>query len=183
LNILGVERYDDTTGTTVIIPYLRNEEGKSKEFLVDELKMAVQRWYGPRLMNDDYTDITGNSKLICKVNGDALLPDLDYNFDIAFRHIRDLYTSALVGDSKISQITTKPIYGRNRSFESTKTPIGHISFMELSRKDLKMEPPYNEESLLVKCLLSENEEKNKGNSNIVIAHARKPGMVVSYAYN
>src|SRR5699024_10564975 len=183
LNILGIERYDDTTGTTVIIPYLQNEGNKTKEILVDELKMAVQRWYGPRLMNDDYTKITGNSKLVCTVNGDTLLPDFDYNFDIAFKYIRDLYTSALLGSSTTSQIITQPIYGRNRSFESTKTPVGHISFMELSRKDLLIDPPHNEENLLVKCLLTEEDEKNKGKSNIVIAHARKPGMVVSYAYN
>lgn len=183
LNILGIERYDDTTGTTVIIPYLQNEGNKTKETLVDELKMAVQRWYGPRLMNDDYTKITGNSKLVCTVNGDTLLPDFDYNFDIAFKYIRDLYTSALLGSSTTRQIITQPIFGRNRSFESINTPIGYISFMELSRKDLLIDPPHNEENLLVKCLLTEEDEKNKGKSNIVIAHARKPGMVVSYAYN
>lgn len=91
LNVLGIERYDDTTGTTVIIPYLQNEGSKTKEILVDELKMAVQRWYGPRLMNDNYTKITGNSKLVCTVNGDTLFPDFGYNFDIAFKYIRDLY--------------------------------------------------------------------------------------------
>ena len=183
LNILGIERYVNTTGTTVIIPYLQNEGNKTKEILVDELKMAVQRWYGPRLMNEDYTKITGNSKLVCTVNGDTLLPDFDYNFDIAFKYIRDLYTSALLGSSTTSQIITQPIYGRNRSFESTKTLVGYISFMELSRKDLLIDPPHNEENLLVKCLLTEEDEKSKGKSNIVIAHARKPGMVVSYAYN
>src|SRR5699024_7844763 len=95
----------------------------------------------------------------------------------------NLYYYALLGSYITSQIITQSIYGRNRSFESTKTPVGHISFMELSRKDLLIDPPHNEENLLVKCLLTEEDEKNKGKSNIVIAHARKPGMVVSYAYN
>lgn len=179
LGVLGLKRYEQDTGTTVIIPYLQSDKEITTKEWESEVRMAVQRWYGPRILNDSYSEITGNTILKCTVNGVTLHPDF-FVFDSAFRYVRDLYTSALSGKSICNEIQTKPVFGRKRSFKNENEPIGYLSFIELSTKELKMLPPDNERSLLEKCLLIDKGASKKGQSNIVVAYSRKPGMIVSY---
>ena len=43
------------------------------------LKYAIQRWYNPRLNNEEYRKLVNNSKLIARVNEEPLLDN--YNIE------------------------------------------------------------------------------------------------------
>lgn len=53
-------------------------------------EQRVERWYNPRLNNEEYHQIVGNSLLNCKVNGIGFLKS--YNTEPTFDIMNDLYT-------------------------------------------------------------------------------------------
>lgn len=190
LNIFKLERYkNDETGTTIIVPYLgRNElftEAANEDKLPWEhdresaLRMAIQRWYAPRLMNLQYPEINGNSTLICKVNNkgfnEMIYPEP--TFDI----FKKLYTSAALGQSDDDSIIVKPIYlKRNALKDPSKNPIGYIAFKEVTKKELLMDPPENKATALEYIGIKDKDAIEK-NSSKIIAYTRKPGMIIEYS--
>ncbi|MCE7782317.1 hypothetical protein [Staphylococcus xylosus] len=189
LNIFNIERYkNDETGTTIIVPYLgRNElfkEVKDENFYPweksreDAIRIAIQRWYMPRLMNHNYKSINGNSMLNCTVNGYGFVKGI--NTEPVFETFQELYTSAATGKSKNEKIIVKPIYlKRNAMKEPSKVPVGHIAFMEVDRDHLQMSPPENKYSPL-EYIGIKDDMKIEQNSSKIIAYTRKPGMVIEY---
>ncbi|MFV0541937.1 MAG: hypothetical protein ACK5MZ_12015, partial [Aestuariibaculum sp.] len=107
LSVFNIESYkEDETGTTIIIPYLKE---LNKELIDDEainppwerrydeaISMAVQRWYFPRLWNTEYQQRMERTYLVCTVNNQALHP-LDYQFEPIFKIYQEIYSSALLG--------------------------------------------------------------------------------------
>ena len=88
LEIFGLSQYtNEETGTTIIIPYLKDfnlNEDEEKLYPWEEdkeiaLKYAIQRWYNPRLNNEEYRKLVNNSKLIARVNEEPLLDN--YNIE------------------------------------------------------------------------------------------------------
>lgn len=188
LNIFGMENYEkDETGTTIIIPYLKNFEQENRDSEVevypweheieDAINIAVQRWYSPRIWNEKYREKLNNSMLDCKVNGNPITPYI--NMEPTFEIFRDLYTSALINEPQKENIKVKPIYLPRNSVENKKDPIGHLAFCEVNKSDLRMLPPENKASGLA-YIGVKNLEKMKGNNSKVIAYSRKPGMIVEY---
>ena len=191
LSIFGLKNYSGTeTGTTIIIPYLNklNQEMIDKEALrfpwensyEDAITMAVQRWYFPRIWNEQYREKLESSFLECTVNKNVLHPALE--FEPIFKIYQELYTSALLGKPITSNIQVQAInLGRN-ALENSKEEVGYVAFREVSQIELKMTPPDNKPSGLAylgvkdKSLLENNMPK-------VIAYSRKPGMVVEYSVN
>lgn len=192
LNIFNLKRYTDSeTGTTIIVPYVGcNEMFASKSDDEEELlpweinyessiRTAVERWYNPRLNNEEYHQIVGNSLLNCKVNGIGFLKS--YNTEPTFDIMNDLYTSALMGKAKEEKIIVKPVFlKKNGLKEPSRNPVGHIAFKEVSREELKMTPPENKLSALEYVGIKEQRIIELNNSKI-IAYCRKPGMVVEYS--
>lgn len=181
LTIFGLELYGEETGTTIIIPYL-NPTMKdpvlpgvdNKETLI---KMAVKRWYAPRLENEDYSKCTGNSYLKCLVNQDIILPK--FNTEPIFDKIRELYTVALTQEKKPG-IELKPIYlKRNAMDNPSEVPTGWLAFQEVTREMMLMTPPDNKPSALA-YLGVDDEVKFANNYSQIIGYARKPGMIVEY---
>ncbi|WP_413367295.1 hypothetical protein [Lysinibacillus sp. 3P01SB] len=192
LNIFNLSRYqDDETGTTIIIPFLKpavEEEGKLETEIYPweqsyekAIRMAVQRWYSPRLMNEQYSQVLGNSKLDCSVNNMAIHPEI--NMEPVFKIFQDLYNAALTGNpvkDQVSEIKVSPIYLPKNALRNTKEPVGCLAFTEVSREDLKMTPPENKPAGLA-YLGVRDKTKIESNISKVIAYSRKPGMIVEYS--
>jgi hypothetical protein len=194
LNIFGIEPYSgDDTGTTIIIPYINDEmllENNQIEYKDGEdnsirpfwrsdineyLKIAVQRWYAPRLNNINYPY---GKFLRALVNNKGITLD---NMEPAFQIIQALYNRALtqnvsgdildnsMSDSKAEKIMLRKVLEN--------TEAGTIAYAKVSRKLLKTEFPDNkpEPYMYFNCEIRDK-EKNKP----VIFFTRKPGMIVSY---
>lgn len=186
LSIFNINRYQDSeTGTTIVIPYINlSEANNSDEIRVpwsndleDEVNMAVQRWYFPRIMNKSYASVHENSYLEVRVNNNYIHPDL--NLEPVFKIYQDIYTSALLGKSIKKGIVVKPITLGKNALANQKEPIGYIAFKEVSKEELKMTPPENKAPGLVYLGVMDT-TKIKNHHSKVIAYCRKPGMVVEY---
>src|SRR5699024_6627203 len=99
LNIFDLIPYKgNETGTTIIVPYVSDKNrvvDEEESYVVpweqnyeSSIEMAVQRWYGPRIFNEDYTKYTGNSMLRCSVN-DVLISPI--NMEPTFEIVKFLY--------------------------------------------------------------------------------------------
>lgn len=194
LDIFGITPYTyDETGTTIIIPYIDEEmllENNQIEYKDGEdntirpfwrsdineyLKIAVQRWYAPRLNNLNYPY---GKFLRALVNNRGISLD---NMEPAFQIIQALYNRAVTNtvsgdilDNQMSVSKAEKIVLR-KVLENTEA--GTIAYAKVSRKLLKTEFPDNkpEPYMYFNCEIRDK-EKNKP----VISFTRKPGMVVSY---
>ncbi|SFC00273.1 hypothetical protein SAMN04488102_102161 [Alkalibacterium subtropicum] len=183
LDIFDIDQYtDDETGTTIIIPYLKEEHiDDTSEILPwdtdysDSIKMAIKRWYHPRLANDSYSQEIGNSKLLCTVNNEILFLE-----EPIFRKFQQLYNAALTGTSEESHIYVKDIFLPRTGMADNKIKVGSIAFCETSRDEMEMQPPYNRPSPLDYLGLA---QYNSRFDSKVIAYSRMPGMVVEYDLN
>nr|WP_263314751.1 hypothetical protein [Mammaliicoccus sp. Marseille-Q6498] len=189
LNVFDLSNYEGSeTGTTIIIPYLKpfgvEERDSDVEMfpwennIEDAINQAVQRWYAPRIWNENYSEKLSNSMLVCRVNNKGIVPDI--NMEPTFEIFRDLYTSALINKAQRENIIVKPIHLPRNSVENKIDPIGHIAFCEVNKEDLKMGPPENKASGLA-YIGVKNLDKIKDNTSKVIAYSRKPGMIVEYS--
>lgn len=187
LKIFNLNNYtNQETGTTIIIPYLNkyknNESGlevpweNSRE---DEVEMAIQRWYFPRISNEIYLEELGNSKLYCSVNGKLISDEFAPNMENIFVLFREIYNSALKGSSSNDKIIVKEVVIPREALKANGKPIGHIAFSEVSREDAGMIPPRNNHSPLAYFGIKDKNKIENHNSK-VIAYCRKPGMVVEF---
>lgn len=194
LNIFGIEPYtDNLTGTTIIIPYIDEEtllENNQIEYrdgedniiwpfwrsnIEDYLKVAVQRWYAPRLNNLNYPY---GKFLRAKINHNLISID---GMEPAFQVVHALYNRAIgvesTGDilSDSSAVTNGEDISLRNVLETTKA--GTIAYTKIPRTLLKTGFPDNKPELFMyfNCEIRDK-EKNKP----VVFFTRKPGMIVSY---
>ncbi|WP_436865598.1 hypothetical protein [Mammaliicoccus sciuri] len=189
LDIFKIDRYEnEETGTTIIVPYLgRNEmfaEVKDDDAYPwensreDAVRIAIQRWYMPRLMNEKYAEVHGSSYLNCSVNGMGFIKGL--NTEPTFDVFQNLYSSALTGEPTEKNIEVKRVFlKRNSMKEPSKNPVGNIAFIEVNREDMQMVAPNNKYSPL-EYIGIKDEQKIELNNSKIIAYSRKPGMIVEY---
>lgn len=184
LQIFGLQNYqDDDTGTVILIPYLRDglvradENGSERQVpwnrsFADAIQMAAQRWYAPRICNPIYSEVTGNSDLLCHVNGENIFP-LDYTFQI----MQNLYNAAATGKAdKGSRIVIKEIRLAKRAFSKNDALAGRVAFVQPTDEELGIAgqnrfAPY---SYITSELADEASPKR------ILAYTRKPGMVIRY---
>ncbi len=186
LRIFDIESYrGDETGTTIIIPYVNNIDKKIsddtetfnwEENLSMQIKMAVQRWYNPRIMNETYLKQSGNPSLSCKINNELISP---IEMEPIFLIFQELYNAALTSVSKNEKITVVPIDRPQNIMRNSHEAVGNIAFCEVSRDDLKMSPPHNKPSGLAYLGIKDT-SKLDNNFSKVIAYTRKPGMILEY---
>lgn len=189
LSIFNLKRYKgESTGTTIIIPYVQS---RSKSMIdenaklypweknyEDEIKMAIQRWYFPRIMNSTYSKHLDNSQLYVEVNGDNVFPNL--SFAPIFNIFQQIYNAATSGVSEDKSIRIKEIKFGHNALNNQSEPVGRVAFREVGKEELKMLPPHNETNGL--SFLGIKDEMILENFNAkVIAYSRKPGMVIEYA--
>ncbi|MBG9982131.1 hypothetical protein HZY86_03295 [Aerococcaceae bacterium DSM 111020] len=191
LNIFGLESYkDDETGTMIIIPYLNSSYKKKSvdekkyywdEDLDEQLKLAIQRWYMPRIMNNRYAKTLNQAYLIARVNGDVIMPGI--NTEEVFNVFRALYDSALTGkiaENNFYNIQLSEVKFPRLITQKSNAIAGRVAFCQVSKEQLKMQPPYNQENPLALIGAEDPSLGEKFNSKIM-AYSRQPGMVVRYA--
>lgn len=187
LDVLGVKKYTgEKTGTTIIIPFIDEEallretfppsdkESDipywSKNGVAEYLKIAVQRWYTPRLDNKKYK----GQYLRCSINGNLLEYD---NMAPVFQLIQTLYNSDPRNENTFGD---KKIYCNSITLRNTfidNSCAGWISYIKVDSADMKMDNPHNNSSPYYFInKIGFNEVAN----NPIILYSRKPGMVVSY---
>lgn len=191
LKIFEIEPYvNDEVGTIVIIPYI-NEQALLNEYstelsldfedeplnaekvsLEDELKVAIQRWYSPRLDNplyySHYERYRKNVKYLkayingVEITSDQMLP--------IFKCIQELYNSAIKKmDNEVilnEKISTGVIsyYSRN---------LGVLAYTLIKKEELipNANSPYP-------FLNIDND--NRQDNIPVVCMTRQPGMIVEY---
>lgn len=196
LSVFGIEKYSGTeTGTTIIIPYIdeekllnevyaKNEPSEQKPYWVNSvdeyLKIAVQRWYAPRLFNSAYPY---GPYLSVRINNKRMKVSKMLS---TFRCIRELYILAcgyelddesIISSEKVScEVESIDLRGVLDT-----TSSGKLAFAKFNRKNLYMEPPVNEKSPYQQILNIAIPMEN-GN-NPIIMYTRRPGMIVGYDYD
>ncbi len=189
LKVFNVEPYVGMeTGTTIIIPFL-DEEGllenargifNSKNqnlpwlsYIDEYLKVAIQRWYTPRLNNRKYVDMGIGKKFLKVAINDEALRITDFNR--IFTIIRELYNE---NDDYFVDFDSKPYTKEIRLKNEFKNIAitGILRFIMVNKRDVGMLPPNNEMSPYLYCNENECVEENLP----IICFTRKPGMIVSY---
>ena len=188
LDIFNIPTYvSDETGTTVIIPYIDEQQlVKSNQIEYDDInrywlkdlesyfKIAIQKWYAPRLNNSKYEY---GKFLRVKINGKCIKND---GMEPVFRIVQSLYKQATTGekaeyfiDNNIeSYVEDINLRGLNKG-----QMAGRIAYVKVNKKQLWMVQPENKPSpyMYLNLPLTSN-ERNKP----IICFTRKPGMIVSY---
>ncbi|WP_404354879.1 hypothetical protein LG291_14585 [Cytobacillus firmus] len=190
LQSLHIEPFkDEETGTTVIIPFINEElsqittEGTPpwwETSIESYLKIAVQRWYAPRLDNPRFPY---GKWLDFKINGQSLKSE---KLEPAFREIQYLYNKAanpLSKDEKqLLEKNNVHIYDVNlrgivKPSQEDRPNGGVVAFKKYTQKELGMVRPVN--------ALSPFEYINRENisdtmNSPIVTYVRKPGMLINY---
>lgn len=194
LRIFGMNPYDgNLTGTTIIIPYIDEQmllENNQIEYrdgednnicpfwrcsIEDYLRVAVQRWYAPRLNNTKYPY---GKFLRAKINKKGIGLD---NMEPVFQIVQALYNRAVSEEVCDDILNSDGIECKAEEIILRKvleiTKAGTVAYAKVPRKILKTEYPDNkpEPYMYFNCEIRDK-EKNKP----VLFFTRKPGMIVSY---
>lgn len=175
LDVFGLKSYvEDETGTTIIIPYVKDLEEASdlpwEKSWERALSMSVQRWYSPRLVNRAYSEHFNQSQLVCTVNGNSV-GTMD-DTEPFFGKIQTLYNAALIGKTQSKEIAVEDIIIPKKGMENPSIIVGRVAYTIESKASYDYDPQEYVEGI---------REENKNGSDTIVAFARKPGMVVRYA--
>lgn len=194
LRIFRLSPYkEDETGTTIIIPYIDEnkllhhnqieyrdgEDSVIRPFwrsnIEDYLRVAVQRWYAPRLNNINY----GFGKFLrTRINEKGISLE---SMEPAFQIVQALYNRAIgkIGSVDILNQTGVEVKAENILLRNVLnvTKAGTVAYTKVPRAILKTGFPDNkpEPYMYYNCEIREK-DKNKP----VVFFTRKPGMIVSY---
>lgn len=194
LNVLNIKPFEgDETGTAILIPYINEKsllEGiipnnESEEMLSIQppwwtssieqyLMVALQRWYSPRLFNQEYKH--GNW-LNASVGGETVEKEKMLPL---FRIVQVLYNMASLSQVEKVPISNAEIFLEKitlRNMFNEDGGSGHIAFVKLTREQLLMDYPHNNVSPFVQA--NKFEEDTDANPPIIM-FVRKPGMIVGY---
>ncbi|MEF7441677.1 hypothetical protein V4V36_24400 [Paenibacillus lautus] len=183
LHSLSIAPFEEKCiGTKIIIPFIDEQkllikhemhpdENKPWETnVLDYIRVAMQRWYAPRLANSRYPY---GKYLDGHVNGNRLEKD---DFLPLFLELQMMYNVAVSGE-KSSRYLVNDIQVRNYFEHNKLNNAGRVAYKKFARKELDMLPPLNGPSPYT-CI---NEKNPSGEQNSpIIAYARKPGMIVNY---
>lgn len=184
LDCFNIKPYlGDETGTCVIIPYINTAEliananpaNVMHGDLAYFIRLLVQRWYFPRLVNKEYLY---GPWLEFKINGVSIKPAERYEY---FNIMTNLYNLAN-GYLKNDKIAIPDGYHIKkvdlRSEFTGSSTAGVVAFTKVTDRDLKMLPPSNE--FIPYTLLNRDEEDDETGNMPIIAYARQAGMIINY---
>lgn len=196
LRIFGIKPYaHKETGTTIIVPYINetdllnevyatNEPLENKPYwtnnVSDYLKVSVQRWYAPRLLNTSYPYGSFLSASVC---GEKITVS---NMLSLFRYIRELYilaTDGILDDNAFMAEQGVDYYVESIDLRGVlnATSSGKLAYAKFRRQHLQMEPPVNQKSPYQQI---ENIFVQMENGNgPIMAYTRQPGMIVGYDHD
>lgn len=175
LKIFSIPEYTgNETGTTVIIPYIDTTKLLDKpedpsevawwhSDISDYFRVALQRWYAPRLMNPEY-----NGKwLRAKINGQGITKR---EFLPLFMTLQNMYNHKADDGLFYKDVRTMNVLENGSS-------AGFIAYAKLNRSQLQMLPPANMPSPFLQAQISDFDKEHNAP---LIAFTRKPGMIVNY---
>lgn len=193
LKIFEIEPYvNDEVGTIVIIPYIKEQallnsikdQSSSEEedslsaeevSLEDELKVAIQRWYSPRLDNPLYKshfDRYGKNVKFLKafINGveitsDQMLP--------IFKCIQELYNSAIRQMDNEATVNEKIF---TEDIKYLQKNVGVLSYTLIKKEEITT----NEKSPYSLARININNENRQQGNIPIVCMTRQPGMIVEY---
>lgn len=193
LDIFGIKPYSgDKTGTMIVIPYINSDTLLANNRIdyadvLDEhlspywytsvesyLRIAVQRWYAPRLSNPYYPY---GAFLKVLINGDGISAD---SMEPIFKTVQALYNRANhvkyedFLTSNDADVTVEKVVVRKFLHDTT---AGNIACTKLTRSVLHMDVPHNkpEPSVYFNCEITD-----KTFNRPFVFYVRQPGMIVSY---
>lgn len=187
LSVFAIPPYEGTeTGTCIIIPYIRRQDLERNSNragtlnglkLEDYLKLAVQRWYFPRLRNDEYAY---GPYLDFRVNNTPLRSAEEKVF---FTKMQELYniSSLYIKNNIKKEGLPAGIYAEEIKMNATFTgsPVaGVVVYTKVTDQELEMVPPNNEP--IPYALLNKDNEDDENGNLAIIGYCRKAGMVISY---
>lgn len=196
LSVFGLEPYSgNQTGTTVIIPYVdkdallaevyaKNDDAEQKPYwassVEEYLKIAIQRWYAPRLLNANYSY---GSYLSVWINGTKLKVS---EMVPLFRLIRDLYILAQGGSKEDTSLVKEQnmacsVISIDLRGVLSSTSAGHLAYGKFTRSQMLMDPPHNNKSPYQQ--ISNIAVNMEGGNGPIIMYTRRPGMIVGYDYD
>lgn len=192
LNVFGIKPFEkDETGTMIIIPFIDSKklldetvpsqmDGETEyrtpywclSGIEEYLKIAIQRWYAPRINNKkyqgQYLDISINSSKLTKT---TMAP--------IFTLIQTLYNSRPGAEEEFEEkkVISKPVELRS-TFVKGNSKAGFINYIKVTAEDMKMLEPNNYPNpyYYINKLSSDTMYNDP-----IIMFTRKPGMIVSYA--
>ncbi len=200
LGVFGLKPFKShETGTSIIIPYINpqkllddiipNEaeidEGVKQNFkavygsrIEDYLRLAIQKWYCPKIHNRKLKDYCADKKwLLVSVNNDAITKDDLLPF---FNLVQELYTTAIAktkGHDYQSEyftgITTHPVNIRGYLDGSTS---GYVSVVRISKDDLT-----GGQMALSPYDYVGHFEADGGLNEPMVMYTRDPGMIIEYS--
>lgn len=189
------------TGTAIIIPYINPkklledivpadadlEDGVRDHFttvwtsrLDDYLRLAIQRWYAPKIHNRELQKIPGCDKkwLLVSVNNQSIRKQDMLPF---FRLVQELYTVALAKTygteykcDWLAQTECLPVNIRNY-FDGGMTS-GYVAAIKITKDQLN-----GDANVLSPYMYIGKFEADGGLNEPVVMFARDPGMVIDYA--
>lgn len=198
LNVFGLKPFSETqTGTSIIIPYIDSKKLLSdiipadadfredlKEIftslwthsVADYLKLAIQKWYAPKLHNLKLRDFSNKKWLLATVNNVALRKDDMLPF---FKLVQELYNTAIASTYGIAynsdlfdEIKCEPVKVRNY-FDNMTT--GYLSIVKISTEQLN-----GTENLLSPYDYIGHYEADGGINEPIVMCTRDPGMIIDY---
>lgn len=196
LKILNIEPFKEReTGTSIIIPFIDDKKllegilpsnGDDHDDntnywwmsnVVDYMRVAVQRWYAPRLLNSKYAL---GRWLRVSINGEEIKSDEIVPF---FRILQDLYNrtpvvlnTGVINDSLINCDVVVEDIKLNNMFHSD-TTAGYLAYTKVTRNELLMDYPSNYSHPYA---FINKFDHVPGINNPIIMFTRKPGMIVGY---
>lgn len=202
LDIFGLKPFKGTeTGTSVIIPYIdpqallddvipadaeiKDDVREHMETvwtteLADYLRLAIQKWYAPKIQNTELRNIIGCDKkmLIASVNNVSMQRQKMLPF---FRLVQELYTTALARtfgseykSTWLSQIECMAV-NIQKYFEGG-TTSGYVAAVRVTRDELNCG-----QNVLSPYVYIGKYEAEGGTSEPIVMFSRDPGMVIDYS--
>lgn len=184
LQTLSMEPFEgDRVGTKIIIPFIDEDQllvkrenipGETAPWesnVTDYIRIAMQRWYAPRLANDKYVY---GKYLDGHVNGERIEKE---DFLAIFYEIQLMYNAATINSYRSERYFVSDIQIRNYFQNNKLNNAGRVVYKKFTKKELDMLAPINGPSPYAS--VNERNSVDEGNS-VLISFVRKPGMIVSY---
>ncbi|TDW25066.1 hypothetical protein EDD63_1067 [Breznakia blatticola] len=180
--------FGEETGTIILIPYVNDEDllNNAHQIYSDNdtrypwtnslgayFRVAIQRWYGPRVNNINYQY---GPFLRVSINRNVLSEN-----DILplFKIIKELYNeNEGYFLSFHNPMIIKDVILTNEFASSSNRLAGKIMFIKVNKYELKMTPPHNYFSPYSYCSLDIPTEGNLP----IITFTRKPCLIINYEF-
>ena len=202
LNTFGLKPFRGTeTGTSVIIPYIDPKkllddvipaDAEIKEDvrehmetvwtaeLADYLRLAIQKWYAPKIQNTELRKIIGCDKkmLIASVNNVPLQKQKMLPF---FQLVQELYTTALARTYGTEYKSTwlphiECLAVNIQKYFIGGTTSGYVSAVKVTRDILNCG-----QNVLSPYVYIGKYEAESGANDPIVMFARDPGMIIDYS--